>query len=105
MWTSRVFGLTAIGALSVVLAISFGALIFKGPLAKELVKGAALMLIGGCAVGLLGALASTIQGAVVGMQDAPAIILALGAAAIAADWNVASGFELFSTIAMLLATT
>lgn len=105
MWTSRVFGLNVIGALSVVLAISFGALIFKGPLAAELGKGATLMLIGGCAVGLLGALASSIQGAVVGMQDAPAIILALGAAAIAADWNAASGFDLFSTIAMLLATT
>ncbi|MGI9521630.1 MAG: SulP family inorganic anion transporter [Hyphomicrobiaceae bacterium] len=97
--------LVIVGTLAVVLALSFAALIFAGPLAPHLGQGSSLMLIGGCVLGLVGVTASSIRGGVLGMQDAPAIILALAAASIAADWSDAPEKNLFSTIAMLLAVS
>lgn len=102
---TKAVGLAIIGTLAVVLAISFAALIFKGALGDQLGKGASLMLIGGCVLGLLGAVASSLRGAVLGMQDAPAIILALAAGSIAAGWSDREGIDLFSTVAMLLASS
>ncbi len=104
-WFARMFSLAIIGALAVVLALSFAALIYAGPLSAYLGQGAAQMLIGGCVLGICGAVASSIRGAVLGMQDAPAIILALGAGAIAAKWPAGSAFDLFSTVAAMLALT
>ncbi|MDF2235079.1 SulP family inorganic anion transporter [Albimonas sp. CAU 1670] len=101
----QAFAFAIIGILSVVLAISFAALIFKGPLGADLGRGATLMLAGGAVLGVVGAAASSLRGAVIGVQDAPAVIVAIAAAAIATEWQAGPGLDRFSTIAMLLATT
>ena len=68
---------TVIGAVVVVLAISFAALVFGGRLTTHLPDGIGLYLVaGGLSLGLLGWLAGE-RGSVGSVQDAPAAVLAV----------------------------
>lgn len=70
------------GLLNVVFSISLAALIFTGPAAKHLASGIGLALASAVAVALTGALRSRVRPPMYGLQDAPAILLAVSAAAI-----------------------
>lgn len=92
-----------IGLLEVVLATSFAALIFSGPLVDRLPAGIGLDLFAGAVIMLLIALLGTQPGVVGSIQDSPAVILALVAASIAA--RVPPGEARFLTVVAAIGTT
>ena len=71
------------GMVSIIIAISFAALIFSGDLADHVASGIGLALFSACAIGLVVTATSSFPGTIAGTQDSPAAILALIAAAIA----------------------
>lgn len=86
-----------VGLSSVVSAISFVAIVYADTLAVYLDRGIGLILIGGAVAAAIGALLFTYKGTVNHAQDVTAILMASGAASIAA-----SGLEgdvLFATVA------
>lgn len=72
-----------IGLIQVILSISFGALIFTGPLSPFIGRGIGLALVSAALSGATVALFTSFPGTVAGNQDVPAAIMALSAAAIA----------------------
>lgn len=70
------------GILTVMLQISFAAMIFSGPLSHLFPRGVGLTLFGGLVFGVVLALTSSLRGVVALVQDAPCAILALAAAAV-----------------------
>lgn len=97
--TGLIIGLTAI-----VFSVSFAAIIYKGDLAPFLSRGIGLTLIGAAIMAAVGAFVMSYRGTIVQPQDVTALILALSAATIAADWQGASPDALFATVATLVAT-
>lgn len=73
------------GVLEVVIATSFAALVFSGSLAIYLPSGIGIALFGAVAVMTIVALLSSFPGTVASVQDSTAAVLALAAAAIAAN--------------------
>lgn len=95
-----------VAVLEVVFAASMAALIFSGPLSDYVAAGLGLTLFGGIASGLAVALLGSLPGAVGGVQDAPAAILTVIAAAIVAAMpDGASGEAAFMTVAATMAIT
>ena len=93
-----------IGLLQVFLAISFAALIFSGDLSIYLAQGISLALIGMIVTGLIIARFSSLPGIIGGSQGAPAAILAVSAAAIAAAVPAGgSSPESFTTVVVTIA--
>jgi sulfate permease, SulP family len=93
-----------LGALEVVLAISFAALIFGGRLAGDLEAGIGLGLVSACVVMVVVAVRSSFAGTVGSVQDSTAAVLALIAAGIAG--NVAgAGDERFLTVVVAIGLT
>ena len=72
-----------IGTTSVFYHISLATLIFSGSLSEFLASGIGLVLFGGAVLGLTAALLSSLPGIIASVQDSPAAIFALVAAAIA----------------------
>ena len=94
------------GMVSVILAISFAALIFSGDLAGHVANGIGLALFGALAIGLVMAATSSYPGTIAGTQDSPAAILALVAAAIANSMRTSATPEaIFATVVAAIALT
>jgi SulP family sulfate permease len=92
------------GVLLVIYAISMAALIFTGPLAEFIPIGIGLTLFTAIVAAIIVALTNSLPGIVIMPQDAPAIILAMMASAIAAQLP-ASDPALLPTVIMALAVT
>lgn len=94
------------GTISVILAMSFGALIFSGRLSNHVADGIGLTLFGAFAFGIVVALTSSFPGSLAGPQDSPAAILALVAAAISRSMPAsATGEAAFYTVVAAIALT
>ncbi len=73
-----------VGVVVVIVAISFGALVFSGELADFTSRGIGFGLLSAAVLGAVVALTSSFRGMVATPQDSPAAIMALIAAAVAA---------------------
>lgn len=108
-WTRLIPSLTVgliIGIVEVVLAISFAALIFSGPLSPFLGNGIGVTLMGAILSGAAVALMSSVPGIVSGNQDIPAALLAVAAVAIANAMPAgAAARELFVNVVVLTGLT
>jgi SulP family sulfate permease len=104
-----VIGLLAglvIGLLEVIVAISFSALIYSGDISSFIGIGIGFALIGAIITGVVVTLVSSLPGTISGIQDAPAAILALMAAAIIASMpRDATSLDTFITVAVAIAVT
>lgn len=95
-----------VGILEVVLAISFAALIFGGPLRPFLVNGIGITLIGAIACGTVVTLLTSAPGTAAGSQDIPSAIMAVVVATIAASAiGDTTGAAVFSTVVVAIALT
>ncbi|HVH03393.1 MAG TPA: SulP family inorganic anion transporter, partial [Amaricoccus sp.] len=95
----------ALAALSVALNVSLAAIVYHGALAGFVDRGIALTLLGAAAMAVVGALACGYRGTVCQPQDAPAIVLALAAGAIAAGMADPASERSFATVAALVVVT
>jgi SulP family sulfate permease len=95
-----------IGIITVILAISFAALIFSGDLAGHASTGIGLVLFTAVVMGVVAAVASSFPGMSSIPQDTPTAILALIAAAIAARMAPgAAGESVFLTVVAAIVLT
>jgi SulP family sulfate permease len=95
-----------IGLVEVILAISFAALIFAGPLSPFVGHGIGLALAGGALSGIAVAVLSSLPGMSSGNQDVPAAIVAVAAAAIVAAMPAGAGRqEAFITVVVAIGIT
>ncbi|MEM7472298.1 MAG: SulP family inorganic anion transporter [Pseudomonadota bacterium] len=90
--------------VSAAFAISYAAIIYTGPLAEFLERGIGLALLGAVVISLVGAFSLSYRGSILGPQDLPAILIASGAAAVAAQSSMPPDV-LFATVASLVALT
>ena len=90
-----------IGIVDVVIASSLAALIFSGKLAPYLPAGIGITLMATATIMVVTALLSSLPGSVGAVQDTPAAILALAAAAIAARLRSA-GPQTFLTVVLTM---
>jgi sulfate permease, SulP family len=97
------FGLV-VGALEVVVAISFAALIFAGRLSTHIEAGIGLSLLSAVVIMVMVALRSSVPGVIGSVQDSTAAVLALIAAGIALEVP-ATGDESFLTVVVAIALT
>ncbi len=84
------------------LELSFAALIFSGPLATFLPRGAGAVLFGAAVLSIVTALRSSLRGAIALPQDNPVIILALAAAGVVAALPDADAQTQFITVLAML---
>lgn len=95
-----------VGLLEIVLALSFAALIFAGPLAGYVANGVGLALMAAAVSGLVVALLTTLPGTVSGNQDAPAAVMAVMSAGVVAFLGAGVPAEVtFVTVALTIALT
>ncbi len=95
-----------VGLAQVLLATSFGALVFSGPLLAHVSQGIGLALFGAILTGVAVATLSTLPGTVAGNQDIPAAIMALMAPAIVAAMPAtATGQDAFVTVVVAISLT
>ena len=95
-----------VAIFEVIAAASMAALIFSGDLAGYVASGIGLALFGGIVTGAAVALLGSLPGTVGGVQDAPAAIMAVVAAAIAASMpSGATADETFMTVVAAIAIT
>jgi len=88
------------GILAVIIAFSFAAMIYSGPLAPLAIRGAGLTLWGTLMICAVSALGSTFKSVIGLTQDAPAAVMSTVAAAIAAAMAMtASADSRFMTVA------
>lgn len=93
-----------VGVMSSVLAISFTAIVFAGPLEAFLDRGIGMSLIATGIMAMTGAFLFSYRGTVMHPQDITAILLATGAASIAAAGSHLVPDALFATIVLMLIT-
>ena len=94
------------GLLDVGVLLSLAALIFSGPLASFVANGIGLILVGTCVLNIVLALLSSRPAIVGTVQDAPAVVVALLAANIAAQVPAASGgAATYATVVAAIALT
>lgn len=91
-----------VGVFTVMVELSFAAMIFSGELSGLSVRAAGLILAGGLACTLCVALFSPSRSMVCLAQDAPAAILAMPAAAVAASMGMANQDATFATVAAVI---
>lgn len=87
-----------IGVTEAVLAVSFAALIFSGPLAEHVPEAVGYILLGAAVILVIVGLFGSIRGTLASVQDIPAAILALVAAAIAAEMSPGSPATVLTVI-------
>lgn len=97
-------GAVVVAILSVTFAISFATIVFSGPLSAFLSSGIALGLLGSITLPLVATAFCSYRGVVCHPQDVPAVLLALGAAAIAGEMAARPPEQLFATVVALLVT-
>ncbi len=94
------------GLLDLGVLLSLAALIFSGPLAGFVANGIGLILVGTCALNVVLALLSSRPAIVGTAQDAPAVVVALLAANIAAQVPAATaGTATYATVVAAIALT
>jgi len=91
-----------VAAIEIVLAISYGALIFTGPLKENLSVGISLMLLSTTIYGILFALFSKLKGMISSLQDTAIAILATLTASITAGATILSPDQLLITIIAMI---
>jgi SulP family sulfate permease len=95
-------GLT-VGCLSALAQISFGALLFSGPLGRALGSGVAHTLLGGVVIGAVMAWRGSFPGTVGRPHELPVVVLALLAAQLAQRLPAAApGSDVLATVTMLV---
>jgi len=96
-----------IALLDIVVEISFATLIFSGVLSQYVSNGIGFTLFGACAFGLVMALTSSFPGTIAIPQDSPVAILALVAAAIAANMSTSATPDtiFFTVVAAIVVTS
>jgi SulP family sulfate permease len=95
-------GLT-VGTLTTLTLISFGALLFSGPLAPALGQGVGMTLLGGVLIGFVLALGGSFPGTVGRPHELPVIVLALMAAGLARQIpRVAPGSDVLASVTVLI---
>lgn len=82
-WLSVVTTGAVIGIINLVLLSSFAALVFSGPFAPNVAVGLGYFITGGLVISVISALFSSFSSVIALPQDAPSVILAVMAAAIA----------------------
>ena len=101
-----VIGGLVVGVVVVIVAISFGALVFSGELADFTSRGIGFGLLAAAVLGAVVALGSSFRGMVATPQDSPAAIMALIAASIAAALPITAPREqVFATVVVAVALT
>ncbi len=100
--TGILIGGPVIGVTSIVLAVSFIAIVYTGPLAPYLSVGIAHTLLGAIAMYLIGAALFSFKGAMSPPQDVTAILLATGVSALYGTQAVANPDQFAATIAVLV---
>ena len=105
LWTltQATLGAVVAGAMSVVFVLSFLGIIFSGPLAPEFSRAIGFVLIGAVVMSLVAAVAMPFRGTIIQPQDAPGVLLAGAAGAVAAGWAAGSD-GLFATVIVMMAT-
>ncbi|MCB9006600.1 MAG: cyclic nucleotide-binding domain-containing protein [Ardenticatenaceae bacterium] len=93
-----------VALFEIVLAVSFAALIFAGPLAPFVASGIGLALFGTVVMAVVTTLLVSLPGTISGNQDAPAAVLAVIAAAIAGRVT-ADAESVFVTVVTAVALT
>jgi SulP family sulfate permease len=95
-----------IGLINLAVQLSLAALIFSGPLAGCISNGIGLLLMGSCVFAVVLALLSSRPAVVATVQDAPAAVVALIAANIAATVPTGTdGAALYATVVAAIALT
>jgi SulP family sulfate permease len=97
------FSALVVGAMAVVLAISFASIVYSGPLGAYLDRGIGSTLVAASIASGLGAVLFSFRGTISNAQDLTAILLSAGAASIAADIGSTGGADPYPTVFMLLA--
>ena len=98
-------GGSVVALFEVVLAVSFAALIFAGPLATFVANGIGLALLGTILCGAVTALLVTLPGTVSGNQEVPAAIMAIVAAAIASQVSGSPEAAFVTVVTAIVLTT
>jgi SulP family sulfate permease len=101
-------GLTSgalMGIKEVIFALSIGSLIFSGDLAPYLAYGIGIALATQVVMLIGVALGSSVPGVIGGLQDSPAVILAVIAAALVDGLSAASAEEQLATVLVAIAIT
>jgi SulP family sulfate permease len=104
-WAAFVLALCVLGAMAVAFQVSFAAIIYQGELARFVDRGIALTLLGAALMAATGALTLGYRGTCCQPQDAPAIVVSLAAAGIAAGAADPTAERTFATVAALVALT
>jgi len=94
-----------IGSMSVILAISFAALVYTGPLSIHLGSGIMLTLLGSILMALVGSLFCSYRGYVCGPQDITAILISGAGVAIATHLGPSAENTLPTVVAFLVVTS
>jgi len=94
-----------IGTLTVIVEISFGALIFSGPLSAYVFNGIGCTLFGAFVISAVVALTSSFPGTIARPHEIPAAILAIVVAAIAATLPASASADTFVTVVAAIILT
>jgi sulfate permease, SulP family len=94
-----------VASIHIVLAISFGALIFTGPLKEHIAVGISLMLLSTIIYATVFALFSKLKGMIGGLQDTAIAVLATISMSIVASNAILSSDQLLVTIVAMIALT
>jgi SulP family sulfate permease len=93
-----------IGTMAAAFALSFAAIVYSGPLAPHLSQGIALTLLGAIVMAVVAPFMLSYRGTLVQPQDVTAILLALGAASIAARPGMSIDAAFATTVVFVGAT-
>lgn len=99
---ASVVGGLVTGLITVIVTVSLGVLIFAGPVPSFTGNGIALVLASTAVAGLVFAARSCFRGAVAGVQDHPAVVLALMATSIGAGAVSATPDAVFATVVVTI---
>ena len=95
-----------VGVLEIILAVSFGTLVFSSALPGFVPQGIALSILGMALSGVVIALFTSLQGIVGGSQSAPAVIMAVTVAGVVTTMPAdATPDETFVTVVVAIALT
>ena len=95
-----------VGAMSIVFAVSFAAIVYIGPMAPFLDRGIGLTLMGAAVMAAIGAMLFSYRGSIAGPQDLTAILLAGGVVPVAAAASGGGAEAVFATgVAFIVLTT
>jgi len=101
--TTSISAGVVVGVINLAFTLSIAALIFSGPLTGFVANGVGLVLLGACVMNCLLALLSSRPAMIMTIQDAPAVVVALVAATVAAGQPADSAT--YATVVAAIALT